>query len=157
MHAYILPLLYVLSLLHVGPDAVANVQVFIYRPNTDNSVLTGLVTWDPIEFALNYTVTVRQQGGAEIPNVCLHVCVQYVLRYVTASPSLPLFLPPTTHPPSLPPLQVIATNEAGSNTMTPLTVPFTVNGKEAGLEMKNNFVMCYNWAITCNIYCGSHT
>ena len=77
---YILPLLYVLSLLHVGPDAVTNVQVFIYRPNTDNSVLTGLVTWDPIEFALNYTVTVRQQGGTEIPNVCLHVCT--VCMYV---------------------------------------------------------------------------
>ena len=55
---------------------MTNVQVFIYRPNTDNSVLTGLVTWDPVGLALNYTVTVRLQGGAEIPNVCfLYVCM----------------------------------------------------------------------------------
>ena len=23
--------------------------------------------------------------------------------------------------------------------------------------MKNNYILCYNWAITYSIYCGSHT
>ena len=53
-----------------GPERVTNVRVFVYRPNTDPNVLTGLVIWDEVEFALNYTVTISQ-GEVEILDVCL--------------------------------------------------------------------------------------
>lgn len=44
--------------LSLEPRKVTNVRVFVYRPNTDPNVLTGLVIWDPIENAQNYSVRV---------------------------------------------------------------------------------------------------
>ena len=60
---------------------MANVRVFVYRPNTDPSVLTGLVIWDEVEFALNYAVTVLQ-NGVEIPDVCYLKKISYYCSLV---------------------------------------------------------------------------
>jgi hypothetical protein len=39
-----------------------NVRAFAFRPNTDPAVITGLVTWDGLDFADRYEVTVMEDG-----------------------------------------------------------------------------------------------
>ena len=57
---------------HPGPDSVSNVRVFVYRPNTDDATLTGLVFWDAMEFVISYSVTVLQ-NNVPIANVSPHL------------------------------------------------------------------------------------
>ena len=52
-----------------APEAVEGVQVFLFRPNTDRTVVTGLVFWNEMN-AQNYTVQVSQQEGSPLPDVC---------------------------------------------------------------------------------------
>lgn len=57
----------------LGPAQVANVRVFAFRPNTDPMVITGLVSWDNMDFVDMYTISVTENGGA-LSNVSAGYC-----------------------------------------------------------------------------------
>jgi hypothetical protein len=68
-----------------------NVRAFAFRPNTDPAVITGLVTWDGLDFADSYEVTVME-GGMQLPNVSANY------MYTLTTPTHPHPLPIPTHP-----------------------------------------------------------
>lgn len=39
-------------------------RAYSFRPNTNASVITGIVFWDEVQYAQNFTVTVSRDGTA---------------------------------------------------------------------------------------------
>lgn len=64
-----LPLTWVLCVL--GPGQVREVRIFTFRPNTDPSVVTGLVIWNGLDIVDRYQVDVAE-NGVLLPNVSEH-------------------------------------------------------------------------------------
>ena len=51
------------------PSEVQNIRVFLYRPTTNTSIRTALVTWDDMKYVEQYTVNVYNSDGSQLQKV----------------------------------------------------------------------------------------